>query len=197
MTYTSWRTPRRLFDPLSKSVRFEVDAAADLDNHLVVPWYGPDSPLGEDALQIDSWLSPAWCNPPYGKGLGAWLDKFIEQAELGNSVVALLPAYVERLWWHEKVVKAGADIIFLVGRVAFERGDLVEGAKQPNQPRDPSALVLYGPTSTGRVGWLVWKKESSKNAKVVSDGDPNDQTQRADQEGGTGEGPVGPGKLPT
>lgn len=100
---------------------FKVDAAADSANHLVDQWYGPGSSLGEDALAVPKWLSPAWCNPPYGKGIEAWLDKFVEQAELGNQVVALLPARVETQWWRKYVVDSKADILFLIGRVPFGR----------------------------------------------------------------------------
>ena len=168
--FTGWRTPRQLWEPLDQAVGgFAVDAAADADNHLVADWFGPGSPIGEDALSIDEWPNPAWCNPPYGRGLTKWLDKFNQQASLGVNIIALLPAYVERKWWHEKIIIPGADVIFLVGRVAFEKpGSLVR-----SQPRDPSALVIYGPTSAGRVGWLDWRKR-----EVASDesGDRDSQS---------------------
>ena len=77
--------------------------------------------------------------------------------------MALLPAYVERKWWKEKVVDPKADIIFLVGRVAFERpneaGQIVPGLA----PRDPSAIVIFGPTATGLVGWYEWKRKKETN----------------------------------
>lgn len=118
-TFTGWRTPRGLFDLLDRSVRFAVDAAADEGNHLCEQWYGSGG-IQEDALLIPQWASPAWCNPPYGKGIEKWLEKFIEQGEMGVQVVALLPARVETRWWADLVVPH-ADIIFLTGRVPFER----------------------------------------------------------------------------
>jgi phage N-6-adenine-methyltransferase len=121
-TFTGWRTPRELFEPIALSVGgFAIDAAADSGNTLLPRWYGPGSELGEDALAVEEWLSPAFCNPPYGKGIEVWLRKFQEQARKGVSVVALLPARVETRWWYELVVPF-ADILFLVGRVPFERG---------------------------------------------------------------------------
>lgn len=174
-TFTDWRTPRGLFDPLDKLVGgFAVDAAGDKDTSLCERWYGPGSDLGEDALAIEEWLSPAWCNPPYGKGLEQWLDKFHEQSLRDVVVVALLPAYTDRRWWFEKVVKSGADIIFLVGRVPFERecpecygvGPVTCGTCQgskldpkPSRPNHGSALVLYSPTQQGSVGWVDWRKQ--------------------------------------
>lgn len=163
-TFTAWRTPAALWQPLDQAVGgFAVDAAADASNHIVPDWYGPGSTIGEDALSLPEWMNPAWCNPPYGRGLEKWLDKFIEQGRMGVNVVALLPAYVDRLWWHEKVVKVGADIIFLVGRVPFERVDEEGNVVTGSQPRDPSALVIYGPTASGRTGWLDWRKKKEEN----------------------------------
>lgn len=172
-TFTGWRTPKRLFNKLDRSVDgFAVDAAADSTNHLVSTWYG-EGGVSDNALLVPRWLSPAWCNPPYGKQLQPFMDKILEQVELGGTIVALLPAYTERKWWFEKVVPY-ADVLFLVGRVPFERpcgecsglGRAEEsecGAcnatgidSKKSQPRDPSAVCIFTPTATGRVGWLEW-----------------------------------------
>ena len=118
-TLTNWQTPKILFKQIDHAVgNFAVDAAASAANTLCPVWYGPGGEA-EDALEVEKWLSPAWCNPPYGKGLERWLDAFNKQVQLGGAVVALLPAYVERIWWLEKVVNPGADIIFLTRRVQF------------------------------------------------------------------------------
>lgn len=154
-TFTSWQTPLSLFNRLNGDAHFLVDAAASEANHLVPKWYGPGSSLGEDALSINKWLSPAFCNPPYGRGMGRWLDKFIEQAALGTTIVALLPARVEARWWYEKVVQH-ADILFLVGRVPYIRPDRTK----PSQPDHPSAVCLYHSLPTRRVSWLDWKSHA-------------------------------------
>ena len=175
---------------------------------------GPGSPLAEDALTVELWPSPAWCNPPYGKGLVRWLDKFLEQAERGVDIVALLPAYTDRLWWKAKVVDPGCDIIFLTGRVPFERpcpecggigyyttegpgeGGVVDQTCHicsgnqvvvGKQPFNASALVFYGETFA-RVGWLDWREKA--NAKVPDHGDPNTSGGGPKQEGSGGEGPA-------
>ena len=97
-----------------------IDAAGSYDSHLLPTWYGKGSALSEDALTVERWDSPAFCNPPYDGGIARWLEKFLEQARLEKTVVALLPAKVGTKWWAKGVVPC-CDIIFLTGRVPFER----------------------------------------------------------------------------
>lgn len=151
-TFLEWQTPRGLFDRLDAACGFKVDAAANEANHLLDAYYGPGSQLGEDALAVPKWLSPAFCNPPYGEGMEKWLEKFIEQAKLGVTTVAVLPARISTRWWYEKVVPF-ADIIFLVGRIPF----IDPNRTKPSQPDHPSALCFYTPLPTGRVSWMDWK----------------------------------------
>ena len=155
-THLEWQTPVRLYDFLNNIYHFQVDAAANADNRLCQVWYGPESPAinGEDALSVPTWLSPAWCNPPYGKGIERWLEKFIQQRALGNTVVALLPARTETQWWAKGIVPY-ADIIFLTGRVPFVGPH--KGKK--SQPDHASAICIYSPMSTGgSAKWWDWRK---------------------------------------
>ena len=209
MANTEWKTPPQLFDIINRAVGgFKVDAAADQFNHLLPHWYGPGSPLAEDALDPSlSWMSPAWCNPPYGKGITKWLQAFDNQAEKGVSIIALIPASVETEWWNAWVAKGLelgiCDVIFLVGRVEFLKpcnhcdrtgacGDFGPDSWNPNPccqggrcevcdgvgyvqggtPRFPSAIVFYGPTSRGKIGWLAWKESKGAQTKISSEQDP-------------------------
>lgn len=119
MSSTLWRTPKELFDPLNEKFHFTADAAANEVDHLLPTWYGPGSPIAEDALELAKWHDNVWCNPPYGSALQPFLDKFIEQAKLGNRITALLPAYTGEHWFTDKV-RPFADLIFLKGRVPFD-----------------------------------------------------------------------------
>lgn len=151
---SNWHTPLSLFVPLHDRIQFVVDAAADATNHLLPNWYGPGSPCGEpDALKVEVWDSPAWCNPPYGRGLDRWLAKFREQAEKGVRIVALLPVKTSEGWWDKGVVEPRADIAFLIGRVPF----LLPTRTKPSQPNHASALVFYEPEMNGRVSWMHWR----------------------------------------
>lgn len=148
---SDWRTPRWLFELLNKSAGgFVVDAAADQSNALCERFYGPGSVWGEDALSVERWASPAFCNPPYERDILKWCEKFAQQAHLGVTTVALLPAKIETRWWYEGVIEKRADVIFVVGRVQF---DSPPDEPRHFTPRFPSAVVIYGPKTTGRVRW--------------------------------------------
>jgi len=68
-------------------------------------------------------------NPPYGREIGKWVAKAHASAELGATVVALLPARTDTTWWHNYVTRA-SDIRFLRGRVRF--GHATSGAPFPS-----------------------------------------------------------------
>lgn len=162
-TFTGWQTPLPLFSFLNSIYHFQVDAAADQESTRLPFWYGPGSSYGEDALTIPKWFSPAWCNPPYGKGVEGWLEKFRGQRALGNTVVALIPARTESRWWAKGIVPY-ADIIFLTGRVPFVGGpslqtDPMTGKAKKSQPDHPSALAIYGPLTGGTTKWWDWRKD--------------------------------------
>ena len=151
---TDWQTPRVLYDELDRLVGgFACDAAADLTNHLHPVWYGPGS-SGPDALTVPVWLSPAFCNPPYGRNIDLWLSKFVEQQKLGVTVVALLPANTEVRWWYEWVVP-NASILFVVGRGPF----IDPNRTKPTQPDHGSVICLFEPNIPGgAVVWVDWKE---------------------------------------
>lgn len=166
---TNWQTPREFYESLNRVVGgFAVDAAADSSNHLAPVWYGPggDSP---DALAVDKWLSPAWCNPPYGRGIDRWVKKFIEQRHKGVTTVALLPANTETRWWYDYVV-GNAGITFLVSRLPFVNP---ERTKQ-SQPDHGSAICVFEPPNLDHVYrpvvWLDWKARLVGNSAHGVDG---------------------------
>lgn len=169
---TDWRTPRELFDLINSSINdgegCAVDAAADSSNHLVPDWYGPGSVLGEDALAIPVWASPAWCNPPYDRDIKKWLHKFIQQQAIGKTIIALLPAKTDTNWWHDMVVPY-ADTLFLKGRVAFEPAD---DALTDFNPKFASALCIYHSAHQPTVKWLDWRKAIA--IKAVRDAQEED-----------------------
>ena len=59
-----------------------------------------------------------WCNPPYGKEIGAWVRKFAAASLRGATVVALLPNGTDTEWFAD-VWRTASEVWFLSGRVQF------------------------------------------------------------------------------
>lgn len=72
-------------------------------------------------------------NPPYGRGIGAWVKKAYETAQEGTPVVCLLPARTDTQWWQDYCTR---------GLVHFVRGRLKFGGHQNSAPF-PSAIVIF------------------------------------------------------
>ena len=125
-----WGTPADLFDLLHGIFCFELDVCAEQHNAKLARYWSPE----DDGL-VQPWESRNWCNPPYGRGIGAWLERAALEVMIGNSTVMLLPARTGTLWW--RTVWADATwICWLYGRLTFE------GA--PTCAQFPSALVGFG-----------------------------------------------------
>lgn len=152
-----WETPDELFHEYNQQFNFVLDAAADLHNHKVDVWFGPNSPVGvEDALLSDwsEYLKKGniWLNPPYSRGLQ---KKFVEKAanehiiydinpnnshmmndyKSAHHVVCLLPARTDTKLFHEVIKPYNSSIEFLKGRIRFK------GAK--SGAPFPSMIVVF------------------------------------------------------
>lgn len=79
-----------------------------------------------------------FCNPPYGRALGAWVRKAYEEAQAGTTVVLLIPARTDTAYFHDYIY-GKAEIRFLRGRLHFEDED---GNRFPPAPF-PSMVVIY------------------------------------------------------
>ena len=129
-----WRTPphllaqaARLFGP------FDLDAAAHHENNHGIPWIGPRyhphvTPRTAGCVAVDSFAtrwadygSNVWLNPPYGRGVGRWVELAERQARTsGIRATLLIMARTDTAWWHDLVMARAAGIRFLRGRVVFE-----------------------------------------------------------------------------
>ena len=65
-----WETPQDLFDKLNAEFRFTLDVCATADNAKCLRYYTPE----QDGLS-QPWEGIVWCNPPYGRGVGAWVQR--------------------------------------------------------------------------------------------------------------------------
>lgn len=121
-----WATPQWLFDELNEQYNFTIDVCATQENAKCTNFYSPE----EDGLS-QPWEGRVWCNPPYGRNIGKWVQKAADSSAL---VVMLLPARTDTRWFHDYIY-GKADIKFLRGRLKFG------GAK--NSATFPSMVVVF------------------------------------------------------
>lgn len=132
-----WGTPPALYNRLNEKYEFTYDPASSTENHLTAAYstfdgtyYLLDKVNDADGLTAE-WYGRIFLNPPYGRGIAAWMEK---AAKAPGLVVALLPVRTGSRWWQQWVAPY-ADIEFLAGRLKFV------GAEN-SAPFD-SAIVRY------------------------------------------------------
>ena len=137
----TWATPCAFFDRLNQHHEFVLDSCALADSSLVPGnWYGPDHPdeTRRDSFTrnwaVDAHERPVWMNPPYGRSIGKWMNKAVETARAGSTVVCLVPARTGARWF--------ANTAFQHGHVMFVQGRLKFGNAASGAPFD-SAVVIF------------------------------------------------------
>lgn len=126
-----WSTPDDLFQKLDDEFHFSVDVCATKDNAKCKQFYTPE----DDGLS-KKWGGYAWCNPPYGRTVGKWVEKAHSEQMAGNTVVMLLPVRTDTKWFHDHIYKkSGVEIRFIKGRLKFG------GAQNPAP--FPSMIVIF------------------------------------------------------
>ena len=76
-----------------------------------------------------------FCNPPYGRQIGKWVEKaYMESQKPDTTVVMLIPARTDTKWFH-KFIYGKAEIKFVKGRLKFGGAD--------NNAPFPSMVVVF------------------------------------------------------
>lgn len=127
---SNWRTPAWLFEFLDEIFGFDLDACADDENHLLDVYCSEEYSI----LTADITHRTAFMNPPYGRGIGDFIDAAHRLSKQNNRFVCLVPARTETKWF-QTCWQADA-IVFLRGRLKFQ------GAK--SGAPFPSCLVIFG-----------------------------------------------------
>mgnify|MGYP000179728054 CR=1 FL=1 len=150
----TWRTPKPLFDRLNHEFNFDLDAAALKHTALLENYYGPDhlDPGRTDALCIDWEGQSIFVNPPYGRSIGDWVKKGLDESRKGKIVVMLVMACTDTIWWHNWAWEA-EQIRLMKGRIPFLRED---GSKASSAPKGSAILVFRPHTRKDKkfVSWL-------------------------------------------
>jgi len=151
-----WRTPPEVFGPLNDVFHFQLDAAASHVDALCDCYIAEE----DDALGPRPWMDylprpdrepAAFCNPPYGRQVGQWVERAYEESRRGLTVVLLVMACTETKWWRNFVWKA--DEVWLVqGRIRF----LDRNGKRRAAAPKGSAIVIFRPHWDGPPRVTLW-----------------------------------------
>jgi phage N-6-adenine-methyltransferase len=141
-------TPLDFFMELDAEFGFDVDVCALESNAKCNVYFGPDhwDPAHRDGLERPwstygradkAHAAVCWMNPPYGRTIGLWMQKALDESRKGATVVCLVPERTDTRWWHETVIAGGAEVRFVRGRLKF-------GSAKHAAPF-PSAVVIFRP----------------------------------------------------
>lgn len=126
---TDWETPQDFYNLLNQEFHFTCDVAANDENYKNDNYYTEKT----NGLK-QSWSGICWCNPPYGRDIGKWVQKAHQEAQRGVKTVMLIPARTDTKYFHEYIYKK-YEIRFLKGRLKF--GD------SKNSAPFPSMLIIF------------------------------------------------------
>lgn len=124
-----WATPQKVFDELDAEFHFTLDPCCTHENAKCEKHY-----TKEDDRLSRSWArETVFCNPPY-KDLKRWAKKCYEEFLSGATVVMLVPARTDTMWFHDFIYHK-AELRFIKGRLKYNDG-------KQNAPF-PSMIVIF------------------------------------------------------
>lgn len=129
-----WYTPPDIIRRVEMTLKtIDLDPCADPDCSVPA---GAHLTKQENGLQASSWLGSVYMNPPYGDGIGEWVQKLCEEYAKGNvrEAIALVPARVDTGWFR---MFKDFVVCFIDGRLKFSGCD--------NSAPFPSAVIYLGP----------------------------------------------------
>jgi len=137
----SWRTPLPLFAALDDEFGFNVDLAADANNHLCPTWLGPGGEA-EDALAVRQWArhgDVGFLNMPYSSDLILRFMAAVARNRIEMTIVALHPHDTSAAWW--SYTRHAVEIREMPHRVPYLRSDGITKAGA----MFASAVSIYRP----------------------------------------------------
>jgi hypothetical protein len=143
----TWLTPRYIIDELGP---FDLDPATPPK----MPWGTATRMLTEKEDGLATFWPKSdfvWHNPPYGRGIGAWMKKM---ADHGNGISLIFArtetaSFQQYVWRHPNT----SGVFFFDGRLKFCRPD----GTPAGTAGAPSALVAHGKKALLRLQTAVEK----------------------------------------
>lgn len=121
-----WATPQDFFDKLDEEFHFDLDVCATPENAKCEKYFTKN----DDGLS-QQWGGVVYCNPPYGREIGKWVEKCSKHDGIA---VMLLPARTDTRWFH--------DFIYGKSEIRFIKGRLKFGGSKNSAPF-PSMVVVF------------------------------------------------------
>lgn len=123
--------PPSFFNEVNKEFNFNLDPCSTDENHKCDKYYT----IKDDGLSKDWSGHNVWCNPPYGRNIGKWVEKCYREGCMDNTLVVLLiPARTDTKYFHDYILHR-AEIRFIPGRLKFGNSN--------NSAPFPSMLVIF------------------------------------------------------
>lgn len=127
-----WSTPQEFFNELNKEFNFTLDPCATKENAKCKIYF---TKL-EDGLKQDWGGYTVFCNPPYGREVGKWVEKAYKESKKENTtIVMLIPARTDTRYFHDYIYHKAKEIRFIRGRLKF--------GNATNAAPFPSMIVVF------------------------------------------------------
>jgi site-specific DNA-methyltransferase (adenine-specific) len=127
-----WATPPAFFAALDAEFHFTLDPCATRKNAKCSRFYT----IEDDGLTQNWGGQRVFCNPPYGRKIGAWVRKAYEESRKpGTLVVMLIPARTDTAYFHDYIYHKAKEVRFIRGRLHFNEAE--------NAAPFPSMVVIF------------------------------------------------------
>ncbi len=134
----TWLTPPELINSLGG---FDLDPCTPINR----PWdTAKNHYTKEDDGLLLPWFGRIWCNPPYGKYMGM----FMEKMALHNNGIGLTFARTETRAFQNFVFPFAESILFIEGRIHFYDKN---GNRSASNGGAPSVLISYGENNADAI----------------------------------------------
>lgn len=132
---TDWATPPEVYAELDAEFHFDLDPCSSDDNRKCAQWFTE----ADDGLAQQWAPATVFMNPPYGREIKDWMYKARAEADKGATVVCLIPARLDAIWWNvttcrSEVRNRFGRINFIGGHAAFP-GPIAVVVMRPDDPR--------------------------------------------------------------
>lgn len=132
---SDWATPRQLFEMLDREFHFTLDVCATAETAVCGECFTTGA-LERHWVPVKD--GAVWCNPPYGRKIGDWVEKAYRESRGYGTIVMLLPARTDTSWYHDYCLKG--EIRFLRGRLSFD-----DKPHRQGRCPFPSMIVIFRP----------------------------------------------------